>query len=106
MYVGEDFPDTTPSEQRFLSFDFSDGLSPGETVVSSVWTVGIAASSEGSDPSPMSRLLGSPTTDGFKCTQQISGCLSGVTYLIDCVATTSSSGKLDFSSHIYCGTPA
>ena len=106
MYVGQDFPDTTPSEtQRPLAFDFVDALGTGELINSSVWTITVAANSDNTDPIPSAHLVGGSVIAGSIVSQNIGGCLDGVLYLITCIATTSLGNTPEFSSYILCAAP-
>jgi hypothetical protein len=102
MYVGEDFPPTTPNEIRPLAFNFADALSPSTPIVSAVWTISTAAESEGSDPEAASRLTGPCVNMGLVSTQSITGCLNGITYLVVCVVTANNGAEVELSSYILC----
>ena len=75
---------TTENEQ--FTFDFSPVLGSTETISSAVCTVTVK---EGTDPSPNSIKVGSPSISGSKATQRISAGLDGVIYRLEMSVTTS-----------------
>lgn len=75
---------TTENEQ--FTFDFSPVLGSTETISSATCTVEVK---EGTDPSPSSIKVGSPTISGSQVAQRISGGLDGVIYRLEMTATTS-----------------
>ena len=77
---------TNDSEQ--FTFDYTPVMGSSETISSATCT---AVVKEGTDASPSSILVGSPTWSGFKVSQRISGGLDGVTYSIQMTITTSAS---------------
>ena len=89
-----------------LSFNFANDLSPNEEIVSVIFLVTVATASKGQDPSPSSRLLGFPGISGLIVSQQLSGCLTGVTYVIEARVTTSFSNVYSDWGYYPVGTPA
>jgi hypothetical protein len=75
---------TNDSEQ--FTFDYTPVMGSSETINSATCT---AVVKEGTDVSPSSILVGSPSINGFKVSQRISGGIDGVTYSIQMTATTS-----------------
>jgi hypothetical protein len=75
---------TTDSEQ--FIFDYTPVMGSSETISSATC---VAVVKEGTDPTPSSILVGSPSISGFKVSQRISGGIDGVTYNIQMTATTS-----------------
>lgn len=100
MYVGRDFPDTTPNEVRPVAFDFCQSLQVGETIASAIWQCSVAASSETPDGNAGGRISGSSTINGTIVTNEVSTMVAGVTYLLVCVITSSLGNEYELSSHI------
>jgi hypothetical protein len=75
---------TTENEQ--FTFDFSPIMASAETISSATCAVEVVS---GTDSSPSSILVGTPTVSGQQVAQRISGGLDGVIYRIEMTATTS-----------------
>jgi len=84
MRASFSYKSTTENEQ--FTFDFSPVLGSTETISSATCTVEVK---EGTDPSPSSIKVGSPTISGSQVAQRISGGLDGVIYRLEMTATTS-----------------
>lgn len=83
--------DMAIGETDNIVFDYRGSLNPLETIVSAVVTIKVAS---GTDPSPNSMLLAAPQAHGAQVVQKvtcISAGVSGVSYDILCLATTSQS---------------
>jgi hypothetical protein len=102
-------------EEETVTFDYGLILATGVTITSVVSvTCNVAAGSEGSDPSPASRLINgaqiaaSPSTEASLAAvnQLVGDMLGGVTYLLQCVVNTSDGQKLSLWTHLPCVTPA
>ena len=65
-----DFSPIYSTEQVPISFDFSKSLVPGETLLSSQWSIALVV---GTDAAPSSRLLGSSSILGSFITQWVGG---------------------------------
>ena len=87
----QNFDPKKPGETLNIGFDFSNSLSPLETLVSANLSVAIL---RGIDASPMAILQGSPVIIGGLVSQFITGGLSDVVYIITCTATTNDSQVL------------
>lgn len=68
-------------------FDFLGQIPQGDTLASAACTISVWT---GTDPSPGSILSGSATVAGTQATQRLTGGLSGVIYLLACIATLTS----------------
>ena len=67
-------------------FDFTKRLASGETLSSATWTATVHA---GTDASPNDIISGAASQSGALSTQKVIDGLEGVTYLLQCEATTS-----------------
>jgi len=102
MYAGEDFVQTTPNEVRALSFDFEDAFVTGDNIAIATWSCGVAVDSPLPDPNAASH-IGAPILNNLHiATATLQQCLSGVRYVIRCIATASSGQKAEFESYINC----
>lgn len=106
MYVGNDFSDAAPSEIRTFTFDFTNDLASGETVLSALWFCEVAAEEEGEDATPGDRVSGSVSVASPLVSQKIANMVAGVVYRQRCLATTSLGNKLEVYSHCRCKDPA
>ncbi len=79
------------NETVSIDFDFSSMLSIGETLVSGAVTVDVFS---GLDNSPSSILDGSESLSGATISQDITGGVAGVIYVLNCAATTSKGQEL------------
>ena len=75
---------TTENEQ--FTFDFSTVLGTGETISAASMNVEVV---QGTDSSPLAILVGTPTINGSRVAQRISGGLDEVTYRLELTITTS-----------------
>lgn len=75
---------TTENEQ--FTFDFSQILASGETILSTSMAVEVK---EGTDSNPSAILLGVPLVNGMLVAQRIYGGLDQVTYRLELSITTS-----------------
>ena len=88
----------TPTETRFITFDFISNLAISETITaasiqSTVWT--------GHDLNPQNILSGSPVISGTTVSQMITGGVDGTIYKLVCTATTS----VTISAVVYSQSP-
>lgn len=105
MYVGNDFPNMSPTETRRITLDFVNDLDPNlpETIISAQWFCEVPADLNTlTDPSPQSHVSGAVTISGSRVIQLITGLLPGITYRMRCVATTSASAAPELYSHLRC----
>lgn len=103
MYVGNDFDPSDVGEIENYGFDFTAILGVGETIVSATWVCSVV---NGTDPSPSSRLYGTPINTTTITTQKISTLLGGVQYRLQAIATTSFGQVLSLWSHVTCNVPS
>ena len=73
------------AETKVIEFPFADEVGAGETIISAVVNITVAA---GEDATPTSRLTGSPLIDGTSVYERISTVQDGVTYHLRAIATT------------------
>lgn len=78
-------------EIEVFTFDYYNLLSIGETLVSAAVSVTV---STGTDANPSAMLDGAPQIQGSQVLQLLQGGLSGVTYNLNCLVTTSKNQKL------------
>lgn len=105
MYVGVDFSPVDGGEIISEAFDFVNDLATGDSITSVVWTCSVATGSTAIDPSPASRMFGSPQFSGTIVSQRFTGFVAGVTYLLLAQVTTTFGDKLDLWSHVFIETP-
>lgn len=79
------------SEIRNEVFDFTSLLASGETLSTATTTATVYS---GTDASPSSVISGAASISGAKVTQKLTAGTLGVTYLITCTVTTSTSQTL------------
>ena len=100
MYAGRDQLPADNSESEVYGFDFINDLLSGETISSAVWSLSVKS---GTDASPSSHLIGSPSiVSATKTAQRISGLLQGVTYIITCTVTTNLSNTKVLWTKVFC----
>jgi len=107
MYVGEDWPDMSPTEERRLSFDFSNDLdlTLPEVISSAVWFCEVPPELNTlQDPDSQSRLVGGATVSGSIVIQKVQGLLPGIIYRMRCLATTQAA-QPELFSHVRCVAP-
>lgn len=102
MRASTDFPNIAPGETVTCSYDMSNELGTGETVSSVTFALTVPVYSTGVDASPSSHLHGSPSFSGAVVSQQLSGCLNGVTYVLTATVNTSAGQVLQRYSDITC----
>jgi hypothetical protein len=98
-------------EYETVTFDYGLILAAGVTITSA--TVSCAVVS-GTDATPSSRVTGSPSTTtslqtgapNTAVSQLVGGMVAGVTYRLQCVATTSDGQSLSLWTHLTCQAPA
>ncbi len=73
-------------ETDVLSFDYTDSLVTGETIVSAVCTITVVS---GTDASPVDMKVGTAQAATPYALQKITGGVRNTTYLCSCAATTS-----------------
>ena len=78
-------------------FDFTSGLTVGETLASASTAATVYS---GTDASPSAIISGSSTISDSKVTQTITGGVIGVTYLLKCSVTTSLGKALESSGFL------
>jgi hypothetical protein len=84
--MSTDFSYKITTENEQFTFDFSPIMASSETISSASCTIEVK---EGTDPSPNSIKVGSPSINGQLVSQRISGGLDGVIYRIEMSVTTS-----------------
>ena len=84
--MSTDFSYKITTENEQFTFDFSPIMASSETISSASCTIEVK---EGTDPSPNSIKVGSPSISGQLVSQRISGGLDGVIYRIEMSVTTS-----------------
>lgn len=97
-----DFANILPGETVTCSFDMSNELGVGETITSVTFSLTVPIYSVGVDASPSSHLHGSPSFTGAVVSQQLSGCVVGVTYVLTATVNTSAGQILQRYSDITC----
>lgn len=104
MYAGRDFSPQEFSESEVFGFDFINDLDPGEELLSSVWTLRVAA---GSDPQVLKHLQGPPLvvvpfggTLKTGTIQRIGGLKPGVTYAAHALVITTLGNSRNLWAHI------
>jgi hypothetical protein len=111
MPYGNDFSPIDASVEKItLTFDFAPWLIGGAYIESATVTVATTSSSMTIDPTPVSRLYGSPQLAASPSTgaptaavlQQVFNCLAGCVYLIQANITTSDNQDLNLASHLTC----
>lgn len=85
------FDGKLPGAKVPLTFDFTSELAAGETIGTK--SVGATVYS-GTDPVPSGIISGSASSSGQKVTQNVSGGVLGVTYMMLCTITTSAGQTL------------
>lgn len=95
----EMWPQKTPKEKIWATFDFRRALASGETIVSVEMTVTLKG---GSDDSPES-ILSTRTILGGRVMQRVQGGAVGAAYLLVCLATTSDDRDLELAGIIPVG---
>jgi len=89
----ERWPEKTPLEKVWASFDFRAGLDVGETISSVAVSVTLKG---GVDASP-DAILSTQTVIGGRVMQRIQGGVDGAAYLVRCLATTSTTRVLQLA---------
>ena len=99
-----DFSGMDPTETKNVSFEFTQGqttspLGAGEIVTSVTFQISVIT---GTDPTPTSRLLGSPVIEpgGLIVTQKVGTLQPGVVYEIGATAVTSEAQTLTPYCHL------
>lgn len=109
MYVGNDFPDMSPTDLRRLTLDFVNDLDPvvPETIVSAIWSCEVPPELNPAltDGASQSHVIGNETIYGTQIIQQIGGLVAGVIYRMRCVATTSAGAQPELYTHVRCVAP-
>lgn len=101
-YVGRDFTIFDPTETRTLAFDFVRDFRPGETIVSSVWTITLR---DGTDPDPAAHLIGISTNLGTVSSHVVSGLVPNTIYILKADAVTSLGNTISLYAHARCQYP-
>lgn len=96
-YVGRDFPNLDPTNQRDLTLDFVNDAARCDHVASATWTVEVV---KGVDASYATRALGATTWRGQLVTQRMGGLLDGVKYKVTALATMRSGEVIGLYSNI------
>lgn len=99
MYLRTKFTDADPSEDEPYGFNFRPELIAGEAIQSAQFFLSVMP--PGMDDVAASRLQGSVQITGTVVSQRIVGLLSGRTYKLRCVATTSV-GKRALVAYVDC----
>jgi hypothetical protein len=98
-------------EFETVTFDYGLILASGATVTAATVTCSVV---DGTDPTPSARVVGSSanTTSletgapNATVSQLVGGMVAGVTYRLQCVATTSDGQSLSLWTHLTCQAPA
>lgn len=104
MYVGRDFSPQEYDESEVIGLDFVNDVEEGETLISSVWTIGVASGVDADasrcleGPSMVIEPKGSTLKTGTF--QRIGGLLPNVTYIVRARVTTSFGNTVSLWSHI------
>lgn len=100
MYAGRRFSPSDPDvESETYAFDFRNDVATAETLVSAVFSIAVT---KGTDASAAARLSGSATVSGKVAAQRIAGLEEGVSYRLQCVATTSLGNEVSLYSFVDC----
>lgn len=103
MYVGNDFPDVTPNDERPLTLDFTNDLDTVELITSVIVHLEVPADKNTlTDPNPDSHLQGTPVIASPFVTQKVGGLLPGIIYRFRIVATTNEGNEPELYTHIRC----
>lgn len=84
--MAESFSYKITTESELFTFDFSQVLSPSETISTAVCT---AIVMNGTDPTPSAIIVGAPVITNQAASQRIAGGISEVTYRLEMTITTS-----------------
>lgn len=84
--MAESFSYKITTESELFTFDFSQVLSPSETISTAVCTIIVM---NGVDPNPSSLLIGSAVISNQTASQRVAGGLNEVTYRLEMTITTS-----------------
>ena len=87
----------TPDEIVDLTFDYTDNLGVGETIISAVVTAHVK---RGIDETPEDTLSGVPTVASPVVYQRVQSGLDRVTYAYKCLADTSTGRKLELDGFL------
>ena len=98
-YSGYDFSPTSPSSSESYTFDLSDALASGDSVVSATFSLQVMF---GNDPNPNSHLVGSAVISGTSVSQMIEGLLPKTSYCVSCVYVTASGQTRQTSAGLPC----
>jgi hypothetical protein len=82
-----DFSNKRSTETEIFTVDFTNLVTPGQTISSATWS--ITVKSPGIDANASTMLSGSVVIVGMQVSTKISGGVAGVTYFPICTATTS-----------------
>lgn len=97
------FDPKLPAGQEIFAFDFVKALSTGETITSASWAVTVLS---GTDAAASTMASGPVTIAGSKVSQLIINGVSGVRYLIECIATTSLTQRIPAYASLYVTDPS
>lgn len=99
MYVGRDQYPADQDESEPYGFDFVNDFQSGETISTATWTITVRS---GTDPSPSSKLIGSPAITGDTTTyQRVAGLLPNVVYVLKCLVTTNQGNSRALHTHVF-----
>lgn len=87
----------TPDEIIDLTFDYTDNLGVGETIVSAVVTAHVK---RGIDAAPEDTISGVATVSSPLVYQRVLGGLSTVVYVYKCLADTSTGRRLELDGFL------
>jgi hypothetical protein len=98
-------------EFETVTFDYGLILAAGATITSATVTCSVVS---GTDPAPSSRVVGSPSNTrplqigaaSAAMSQLVGAMVAGVTYRLQCVATTSDGQSLSLWTHLTCQVPS
>jgi hypothetical protein len=97
-------------EFETVTFDHGLILAAGAAITSATVTCSVVS---GTDPTPSARVVGSPSNTtslqtgaaNAAVSQLVGGMVAGVTYRLQCVATTSDRQSLSLWTHLTCQAP-
>jgi hypothetical protein len=104
MMIIDKFDPIQSDEMDTRAFDFSRDLPPGEKIVGVVWRCAALPSGR-PDPEAASRLKGSPDFTETVTGHVLSGCLSGVNYVLEATVATTSGNRVSLWAVMPCLDP-
>jgi hypothetical protein len=97
MMIDKWFSPKDPGDTETFTFGFDANLGPGETILTSTWTITLA---EGVDADPSTMLSGGYTIFGPKVSHFVQGGIDGSIYLLKCTVNTSAGQTLSLAGYL------